>query len=106
MKYKWSDKPPKGVPGVGAEKSNVWPKPDKASLKYTTINHLVLAIGKIKTNGRWEVWIYEPIVRFKNGMSKIIHQWQAKSRYVKDHRIGYSNRKNAYRSITQHLRSF
>lgn len=105
MKYLWSDKPPKGVPGVAADKSDVWPKPVKESLKYAAVGRFVVAIGQIKTNGRWEVYVFEDVIQYRHLLHKIVKRWQAKSRFVKDHRIGYSNRKNCYRSITKHLES-
>lgn len=106
MKYQWSSKPPKGVPGVATDKADVWPKPDKGSLKYTTADFQNVAIGKLAISGRWEIYVWEPcIVTTPKGEKKIVNKWVAKSRFKQTHRIGYSRYENAYRSINQHLKS-
>lgn len=103
MKYVWNPKPPKDVPSVAAAKSNVWPKPDASTLKYTQIGKLLIAIGRIKISGRWEVYIHEEVLVHKGAMYSIRKQWMAKSRKKGTHRPGYTNYGNAYRSIPKHI---
>jgi len=111
VKYKWTDKPPIGIPGVSAVKSNVWPKPLKESLKYAiikqTYQNVILAIGKLKS-GRWEVYIYHRFVTDGLGIIRIHKSWLAKSKLTKTgtvYHVGYTRYVNAYRSIPAHLRS-
>lgn len=106
MKYQWVKKPPKGVPGVASEKAGVWPKPDAATLKYTKVNSLLVAIGKIKISGRWEVYVFETFAEpTKAGSHKVVTRWRAKSRKKGPARFGYTDYPTAYRSIPQHLRN-
>lgn len=102
MKYKWTTTPPKGQPGVGTERANVWPKPIKESLKYTEHEGFSIAIGQLK-NGRWEVYFLGRVI---DGPVLWKWKWLAKSRMCKlKYRVGYAHYPNAYRSILQHLKT-
>lgn len=107
MKYKWTSSPPKGIPGVASVSANVWPKPDKKTLKYSWAckgtGNVLVAIGQLKT-GRWEVYLLGWWIIGQPPNTRIKQKWYAQSRMCSTHRIGYSNYQNAYRSISQHLK--